>query len=145
MLVTPESNVVSESCSDKSRRDDLSYADVLSVVGPCPIVNGEAMPHITIEFPRIPAQRWEDPPTSTGWSMQFICGVDSGLAPVDALRTRAVGRNHVAIADRHVDNRFIAVIARIGPGRSDEQKKQLADVLIDAVEDFIEVVRAPRC
>ena len=63
--------------------------------------------------------------------------IDSGLAPVDALRTRAVGRNHVAIADRHVDNRFIAVIARIGPGRSDEQKKQLADVLIDAVEDFI--------
>jgi len=29
------------------------------------------------------------------------------------------------------------VIARIGPGRSPEQKKQLADVLIDAVENFI--------
>ena len=62
--------------------------------------------------------------------------IDSGLAPIDALRTRAVGRNHVAIADRHPDNRFIAVIARIGPGRSPEQKKQLADVLIDAVENF---------
>jgi 5-carboxymethyl-2-hydroxymuconate isomerase len=96
------------------------------------------MPHITIEFSANTCSTMGGPTDIDGLvDAVHDAAIDSGLAPVDALRTRAVGRNHVAIADRHADNRFIAVIARIGPGRSDEQKKQLADVLIDAVEDFI--------
>jgi len=96
------------------------------------------MPHITIEFSVNTCSTMGGPTDIDGLvDAVHDAVIDSGLAPVDALRTRAVGRNHVAIADRHADNRFIAVVARIGPGRSSEQKKQLANVLIDAVEDFI--------
>jgi len=98
------------------------------------------MPHITIEFSANTCSTMGGPTDIDGLvDAVHDAAIGSGLASVDALRTRAVGRNHVAIADRHADNRFIAVIARIGSGRSTEQRKQLADVLIDAVEDFIGV------
>ena len=98
------------------------------------------MPHITIEFSANTCSTMGGRTDIDGLvDAVHDAAIGSGLASVDALRTRAVGINHVAIADRHADNRFIAVIARIGPGRSTEQKKQLADVLIDAVEDFIGV------
>ena len=62
--------------------------------------------------------------------------IDSGLAPVDALRTE----RSVEIMLRSL---IVTLTIALLPlcthwaGRSDEQKKQLADVLIDAVEDFI--------
>ena len=58
----------------------------------------------------------------------------TGVAPLDALRTRAVAREHYAIADRHPANAFIAVTARLGAGRVDEEKRLLLDALMAALD-----------
>jgi 5-carboxymethyl-2-hydroxymuconate isomerase len=57
----------------------------------------------------------------------------TGIAPMDGLRTRAVGRDHYAIADEHPDNGFVAVVARLGAGRSHADKRALVGALMDAV------------
>ena len=58
----------------------------------------------------------------------------TGLAPIDALRTRAACREDYVIGDRHPDNAFIALIARLGPGRSGDEKQLLINALMDAIE-----------
>lgn len=58
----------------------------------------------------------------------------TGIAPLDALRTRAAPRSIYRIADGHPDNAFVAVTARLGPGRSAEEKHRLLDALLLAVE-----------
>jgi 5-carboxymethyl-2-hydroxymuconate isomerase len=59
----------------------------------------------------------------------------TGIAPLDALRTRAAARDHFAIADRHPDNAFVAVTARLGAGRSDDDKRRFVAALMDALDD----------
>lgn len=96
------------------------------------------MPHVTIEFSANTC-------TTTGGPVDIDGLVDAvhdaaiatGIAPMEGLRTRAVGHRHVAIGDRHPDNRFIAVTARLGPGRSTADRHRLAEALIDAVESFV--------
>ena len=61
----------------------------------------------------------------------------SGVAALDALRTRAVRRDHYAVADRHPDNAFVAVTARLGAGRSLDDQQRLLDTLIDALDDTV--------
>ncbi|MEO6653022.1 MAG: hypothetical protein ABIP17_10235 [Ilumatobacteraceae bacterium] len=58
----------------------------------------------------------------------------TGIAPLDALRTRAAGLEHYAIADRDPTNAFVAVTARFGAGRSDVDQRRLLDALMAAVE-----------
>ncbi len=58
----------------------------------------------------------------------------TGIAPLDALRTRAAERRHYAIADRHPDNAFIAVTARLGAGRTDVEQRTLIDALMAALD-----------
>lgn len=58
----------------------------------------------------------------------------TGIAPLDALRTRAAERRHYAIADRHPDNAFVAVTARLGAGRTDDEQRTLIDALIAALD-----------
>jgi 5-carboxymethyl-2-hydroxymuconate isomerase len=65
----------------------------------------------------------------------------TGVAAVDALRTRAAKRDDYAIGDRHPDNAFIAVTARLGPGRSDAEKQALIEALMAAVEDAVGAAR----
>lgn len=61
----------------------------------------------------------------------------TGIAPLDALRTRAVSRAHYAIADLEADNMFLAIVARLGAGRSDDDKQRLLDDLLTAVDEFL--------
>ena len=61
----------------------------------------------------------------------------TGTAAIDALRTRAIRRDVVAIADRHPDNAFVAVIIRIGAGRDDAEKRSLAEALMRALDDVL--------
>jgi len=61
----------------------------------------------------------------------------TGLAPADALRTRAASRSTYAIADRHPDNAFIAVTIRLGEGRTDEQKQAFVAALMAALDDTL--------
>ncbi|MGK0276135.1 MAG: 5-carboxymethyl-2-hydroxymuconate isomerase [Ilumatobacter sp.] len=58
----------------------------------------------------------------------------TGLASIDALRTRAACREGYVIGDRHPDNAFIALTARLGPGRSGDEKQLLIDALMTAIE-----------
>ena len=58
----------------------------------------------------------------------------TGIAAVDALRTRAASRDMYEIGDGHHDNAFVAVTARLGAGRTDDEKRRLIDALMDAVE-----------
>lgn len=66
-----------------------------------------------------------------------LAALATGVAPLDALRTRAAPRDHYAIGDRHPDNKFIAVTARLGAGRSDDDKQLLIRALIDALDDYL--------
>jgi 5-carboxymethyl-2-hydroxymuconate isomerase len=59
----------------------------------------------------------------------------TGVAPIDALRTRAARRDVYAVGDRHPDNGFIAVTARLGAGRTDGEKHRLVEALITALSD----------
>jgi 5-carboxymethyl-2-hydroxymuconate isomerase len=61
----------------------------------------------------------------------------SGVAALDALRTRAVQHDHYAVADRHPDNAFVAVTARLGGGRSRDDQQRVIDTLIDALDDAV--------
>lgn len=58
----------------------------------------------------------------------------TGIAPLDALRTRAAPRQHYAIADRDPANAFVAVTGRLGPGRSDDEKHALLEALMAALD-----------
>ena len=63
--------------------------------------------------------------------------IASGVAAVDALRTRAVARDHVAIGDRHPDNMFVAVTLRLGAGRTGDEKRAALDALLGALDDLL--------
>ena len=65
-----------------------------------------------------------------------------GLASLDALRTRAASRGRYRIADGDPSFGFVAVTARIGPGRSSEAKQRFLTALIDTVDDFLGPHRA---
>lgn len=61
----------------------------------------------------------------------------TGIAPLDALRTRAASREHYAIADSEPANAFVAVTARLGAGRSDDDKHTLLNALMAALDDTL--------
>jgi 5-carboxymethyl-2-hydroxymuconate isomerase len=61
----------------------------------------------------------------------------TGVAPIDALRTRAEPRNVYRIGDGHPDNSFIAVAARLGAGRTPEQKHRFLTAVLDATEALL--------
>jgi 5-carboxymethyl-2-hydroxymuconate isomerase len=61
----------------------------------------------------------------------------TGVAAADALRTRAAAREHYAIGDRHPDNMFVALTARLGAGRSDADKAKFVRALMDALTDYL--------
>ncbi|MEJ6722048.1 hypothetical protein [Ilumatobacter sp.] len=63
-----------------------------------------------------------------------VAALATDLVSVDALRTRAACRESYVIGDRHPGNAFIALTARLGPGRSSDEKQLLIDALMDAIE-----------
>ena len=60
--------------------------------------------------------------------------LDTGIASLDALRTRGARRDVVAIADRHPDNAFVAVTARLGPGRDPDDKQRFLEALMGVLD-----------
>jgi len=61
----------------------------------------------------------------------------TGIAPLDALRTRAAQRDIYAVGDQHPKNGFIAVTARLGAGRVDADKQRLIAALMAALSDAL--------
>lgn len=96
------------------------------------------MPHVTIEF-SAPTCSTQGGPVDIDALVDAVhdAALATGTAAVDALRTRAVGRNHIAVGDRHPDNGFIAVTARLGAGRTVDERRGFAKALLDAVESSV--------
>lgn len=65
-------------------------------------------------------------------------GIDA--LPIGGLRTRAVARQHFAVADGHPDNSFINVTLRMARGRTLEVRKDAGERLFKALCDFIEPI-----
>lgn len=89
------------------------------------------MPHLTIEYSANVADHVD---------IDHLVGalhdtaLATGVAALDALRTRAVRRDHYAIADRHPDNAFVAVTARLGAGRGHDDQQRFLDALMTALD-----------
>ena len=60
--------------------------------------------------------------------------LSTGVAAVDSLRTRAARRDVYAIGDRHPDNAFIAVTARLGAGRDLETRRRFLETLMGRLD-----------
>lgn len=89
------------------------------------------MPHITIEHSANVATHHD---IDRLVSDVHEGALSDGLPPLAGLRTRAAERTHYRVATGQDSFAFVAVIARIGPGRSAQQKTQFLTTLIDAVE-----------
>jgi 5-carboxymethyl-2-hydroxymuconate isomerase len=63
--------------------------------------------------------------------------LETGIAPIDALRTRAEPRKVYRIGDGHLDNAFISIAARLGAGRTSEQKHQFLSAVLTATEGVL--------
>ena len=92
------------------------------------------MPHLIVEYSANVADVADVPQLVDAVHEAALA---TGIAPLDALRTRAVAREHYAIADRDPSNKFIAVTARLGAGRSDDEKDFLVGALMDALDAFL--------
>jgi 5-carboxymethyl-2-hydroxymuconate isomerase len=62
----------------------------------------------------------------------------TGVFEVAAVRTRAARREYYAIADGHRDNAFVAIVARVAPGRPPETRKRLGQEIFDAACDYLQ-------
>jgi len=101
------------------------------------------MPHVTIEYSANVATDDGGPVDVAGLvDALHDAALATGIATVDALRTRAVGRRYYAVADRHPDNMFVAVTARLGAGRSDDDKRRFVDALMSSLQGFLGEARA---
>ena len=92
------------------------------------------MAHLIIEYSRNLADR-VDVDDVVGALHEAALG--TGVVRIDALRTRAAAREHYAGGDRDPGNSFVAVVARLGPGRPDQEKHELVDALITALEEAL--------
>lgn len=84
------------------------------------------MPHVTMEY-SANLERCTD--------VAVLCRVAkaammaTGLFELGAVRVRAVRCGHYAIADELPENAFLAVLVRIGAGRSAADKKRVGEAL----------------
>jgi 5-carboxymethyl-2-hydroxymuconate isomerase len=97
------------------------------------------MPHVTIECSANVA-KVTDVAALTGALHE--AALATGVAPLDALRTRTALHEHYAIGDRAAQNLFVAVTVRLAPGRSDQAKQLLLATLLDALDDRLGPARA---
>lgn len=89
------------------------------------------MPHIIVEYSanldaEVDMQRMVD-------DLHQVV-IDSGVAEVAAIRTRAKRRDVFRIADGDPKNAFVHVVMRLRIGRSAELRTQLAEALLAATD-----------
>jgi 5-carboxymethyl-2-hydroxymuconate isomerase len=98
------------------------------------------MPHITIEYSANVADHHD---IQALVNTVHGAALDHGLPPLDGLRTRAVARTHYRIADGDSGHAFIAIHARIGPGRAAEEKRTFITAMLDAAEAEVGTEHGP--
>jgi 5-carboxymethyl-2-hydroxymuconate isomerase len=64
----------------------------------------------------------------------------TGLAPLAGLRTRALSAQHYVVADGLDTNGYVAVTARLGPGRSDDDKQRLLNEMMAVLDEHLEAI-----
>ncbi len=64
--------------------------------------------------------------------------IDSGQAPLEGIRTRAVRREHYCVADRKPDNAFVHIIVRMREGRPKEAYQKVGEMILAAAEKSLE-------
>ena len=89
------------------------------------------MPHITIEYSANVADHHD---IQALVDAVHQAALEHGLPPADGLRTRAVSRRHYVVADGHPSNAFVAITARVGPGREDASRASFIETVLDAAE-----------
>ncbi len=87
------------------------------------------MPHLTIEYSGNVAEHHDIDDLVAGVHEAALA---SGVAAVDALRTRAAPRLHYRVADGDPRFGFVAIWARMAPGRTDEEKRRFLDGVLGA-------------
>lgn len=98
------------------------------------------MPHIVIEHS---ANVGEHHDIAALVSAVHAAALEDGLAPLAGLRTRAAGRPHYVIADGHEANAFVALTARIGPGRDTDAKMRFLTTILEAAEANLGAAASP--
>jgi len=99
------------------------------------------VPHLTIEYTANVAQH-HDVDTLLDAVHQSL--LDLGISPAPGVRIRAIRIDHYRIADGSDPNHaFIAMVARIGPGRDAATKKNLIEALLDAAEAQLATEESP--
>lgn len=89
------------------------------------------MPHLTIEYSANVADH-HDIDSLVGAAHR--AALDHGLAAAGALRTRAIACPHFLVADGDPANAFIAIQARVAPGRDLEARQSFIEAVLDAAE-----------
>lgn len=93
------------------------------------------MAHLSIEY---------SSNLDTALDMTAFCEVarramaDTGLFPPAGIRVRAFRADHVAIGDGGDDLAFADLLLRMGPGRSDDQRRQAVEAIYGAIENWLE-------
>ncbi|MBX9588660.1 MAG: 5-carboxymethyl-2-hydroxymuconate Delta-isomerase [Hyphomonadaceae bacterium] len=89
------------------------------------------MPHLIVEYS---ANLERDVDIVRLVAAVHAAALEMGVFPIGGIRVRAARREVYAIADRHPDNGFIHVEARIGAGRTPEVRQQAAERIFAAVK-----------
>ena len=89
------------------------------------------MPHITVEYS---ANLEADVSIRRLVDALHQAALGTGVFPLGGLRTRAERRDIYAVADGDPENAFIAVLARVGEGRSKEVRLGVAETLMRVLE-----------
>jgi 5-carboxymethyl-2-hydroxymuconate isomerase len=66
--------------------------------------------------------------------------IDSAVADLAAIRTRAVRREHFRVADGNPANGFVHIVARLRRGRTLEQRNALGAALLAAADQRLAAV-----
>jgi len=89
------------------------------------------MPHIIAEY----SANLEDLLDVAGLVADLHqAAIDSAVAELVGIRTRAVRREHFRVADGDPANGFVHIVARLRVGRSEDQRKKLGQLLFDAAD-----------
>lgn len=90
------------------------------------------MPHLTIEYSSNLETR-----VDIGRLCRRVLGeiLATGLFEVGAVRVRALGCEHYAVADALAENAFLDMSFRVGTGRSVDERKRTGEAIFAAVID----------
>lgn len=98
------------------------------------------MPHIVIEYSANVADHHD---IDALVAVVHEAAIAHGLPPADGLRTRAAERTHYRIADGDPDHAFVAITARVGPGRGADEKTSFIETILDVAEARIAAEPGP--